>query len=855
MKQDKDQEEQGSVTNFTPFYSEVDIDVQREIQFRSSVSLANNRTSDQLEWMTSRTSWGSITILQSDNETVRAAINNKSLRINNTPSNKFSNIVGSQINDLRTSIKNFSNSARSYNATDPDYLASSYINTRSGRSGPSLQRIYITLADTSHGAQGLLNEAQVEILVPDIEQFINEFDSTWFRVGARIIVEIGHSVRLDEYANYGQFDGRLVNFDFSYEENGSVRVMLYIKATTELFTNISARKTSDNLSTVVATENKTLIDIINDLIKQYAPGDSAIYKNASQGGVVSVLPIDFDANYLTDKNNTTNNLEVKYQNRHKLLGLLNKLKIKKSSPTEQELQEAEQPYYSFVARIPKDKTVIGSISNTDLQGTESGLRDYISLSTLIKILNTMINNTWSAESKQEKDAKNKNGNGSTKLEASLISVHPDYSSTKLYDFNVGAGLDVIVSADHTQIILPGTDAYPTDTYTSQLAAQLADSELFASQNEQQKLLDDVANFDLNLNEPTTLVPNQQPSFVGRSQYGRFTSVYNNETIDVSKLAFYQTIGDVTLGYVAHILISTELIENIFEQAKHEAEKKEVNDKQFTDITITILLNRLASVIRSCTGNAIDLRLVELPVEKLKPSKDNLTVPKMLVFRDMTTTIPENQKASNVFKLPMFTNSLVTSAVATNLLKENQSAETSAYKRIGTVVRKFNIKGKLPNSFKNLTLVVSQFSGSPDKLGPLIKYIEAETPDDKKAVEDEINEKRNKAFGDLVTAKLNYAKIVDYETAKSNLKTALEAAVVYSKSNVAQLSKFNAPIYPLDVEIELDGIYGFRYGDVISIDGLPPRYNNFVFCIVKINHTLTNQDWVTSLTCFMRPRID
>ena len=67
----------------------------------------------------------------------------------------------------------------------------------------------------------------------------------------------------------------------------------------------------------------------------------------------------------------------------------------------------------------------------------------------------------------------------------------------------------------------------------------------------------------------------------------------------------------------------------------------------------------------------------------------------------------------------------------------------------------------------------------------------------------------------------------------------------------------APIFPFEASVTLDGIHGFKYGDVLQFDALPLRYRmNTVFSIINISHTVnTTGEWITTLKCIMRPSID
>ena len=63
------------------------------------------------------------------------------------------------------------------------------------------------------------------------------------------------------------------------------------------------------------------------------------------------------------------------------------------------------------------------------------------------------------------------------------------------------------------------------------------------------------------------------------------------------------------------------------------------------------------------------------------------------------------------------------------------------------------------------------------------------------------------------------------------------------------------LYPIDLSITIDGIDGFKFGDVIKTNLIPARYNQegMVFVITKISHTIQNVVWETTLNT--KARID
>lgn len=782
---------------FIPFYSEVHPDIREELAFRAECSTTNTRTSEQIEWLNSRSSWGSVTLLQSDKKTVRAAINNPGLSLDRRPTSDKPFYTGAQskINNKKNlnetskgTIDSTENRAlRSYNPLSSKYLADQYINTRSGRTPPALQSITFTLADTSAGAQGLLNDAQVSILVPDIEFFINEFERTWFRLGYKAIIEIGHSVRYDSRGNYGRFEGNLVNFNFEYQQDGSVNVVLYFKSSTDLATIIPS----------VNTNNKT------EEIQEPESGESQQVERKQDNSlssklrsfVADVFATDdqpttnrahiFPVNFIEDKvlNNTTNVLvDQEFKFRTLLENENERVKTKTNKSVLQQSSSVspsdKTTYDIFAAQIdlsPHSASAEGA--------SESGTAYYVSLGMVVKLINANIQAATALT-----------GSSKSSLDSVYVSVAPEFS-TSLY-------FEELVSADHEKVVLPSSETYNSDTYINS-NVQVSSAGIPSS-----KRLGHISNITL-------------PD--------------GTETKNFDKISFYKndTTNDQIVGVPANILIRIDEIQKI--ESKLRA--SETTDKPYD---VDQLINQISRLIRKCTGSAIDLKLTSLPTTDIPSLIDEFANTNMLVLRDIKATVsPSTINSTKPTKIPMFVNSIT----------------SAGYKRSGTVVRSFKIVGRIPNSLKSINLVLSQTSGIPkDMLAHYLTYIDADTKQQKAEVEKEYEEAYRKNFNNLIQAKLEYYDTPLQEDSKQNLQDALTRYIAVPKKSLSELFKFTSPPYPLDVEIELDGCYGFRFGDILTIEGLPAQYNKFVFSIVKIDHSLLNNDWSTKLTCLMRPKL-
>ena len=78
----------------------------------------------------------------------------------------------------------------------------------------------------------------------------------------------------------------------------------------------------------------------------------------------------------------------------------------------------------------------------------------------------------------------------------------------------------------------------------------------------------------------------------------------------------------------------------------------------------------------------------------------------------------------------------------------------------------------------------------------------------------------------------------------------------STDNIFDSQAQSAPTFPFETNFVIDGINGFRYGDVLQFNALPKRYRvNTVFSIIGLTHTInTTGKWTTDIKCIMRPRI-
>ena len=853
---------------YEPFYSEVHEDVIEELKFRAQCGISDKRSDEQLEWMNSRTSWGSITILQQDSNgdySVLAAINNKSLSANNNPTVEGNFLRGTKgiINDVKHSFQSFKglansvrSGARSFNATDPDYLASNYIHTFSGRTGPSLQQMTFKIVDESKAPLGQMNDATVTILVPSIEEFILDFEPTWFRLYNKCVLEIGHSVRLDRRPNYGRYEGQIGGFDFKYNKDGTVTVNITLKATTDIAGVLPIAAPITNQANEVTLP--TTLGSYYDKLEEYAKRVFLTDNNKNVFHVFDPSFIETDYNLEISNYSSISSIESEFRNSLKNDGKKFRLKRNKTD------DNVGSTYDIFMASIKQD------VSKADSNTVNK--KYYVSLGMLCKLISaqmlvmtkqariqSVVDNitpttlstagNYLDEISSIFDEDTSTSDEFTKLDHTIITAAPEFCQTLYFE--------ELVSADHTKVILPGSNRFPSDEYfnpnwfkrkdfkkvgpAAAIEQQIEDGipdqigrlEEWTTETIEtnRNLLDDITFYtELNLLSETKR--KNLKSFV-RSFLSNTDQLDNDLAIDSNSKVF---------GNISNILISIDEIREI-------EKSTQTTDKNNGVYDINLFIARICKLISDCTGGIIDLKLTTMPVTELKSIENNLNC---IVFHDNTSSVPSAAMYNTAaVTLPIFANSLVSSYdTGGNVL-------ATGYRRVGTVVRSFELSSNISDDLKSLSFILGQDTNAAlaSNYGP-IGYSQAKTVKHKKLFEKEYSDSYQTNRTALRNAKRLYYNTQLNDDIKQNLKLALRKYKSTPIRDLSGLFNFSMPIWPIDVSLTLDGIYGFRFGDVITLNGLPSSFNNFVFTIIQADHTLTtDNDWSTTLKCKLRTRIE
>jgi len=258
-------------------------------------------------------------------------------------------------------------------------------------------------------------------------------------------------------------------------------------------------------------------------------------------------------------------------------------------------------------------------------------------------------------------------------------------------------------------------------------------------------------------------------------------------------------------------------------------------------TLSTFLSAISAEIAAATSNAINMNLITHP-----------EVQNALLFFDANFITPFKTAPVKPYSVPMFSNH-----------------------KFGTVIRDFKFSGKLPSDASNLAYVVNQDPGqiAESDIAPYVAYMYSANT---------ISRVGNaEIIGNLITSeelakiqniyKINHENfLTQYKQAldkfgqtptnsevQLTLAQALSKYIQYPLPTIQESNQLAAPVIPFDVEFTIDGINGFRYGNVLTFNGLPTRYKqNAVFSVVQVSHTVgTDNQWTTTIRCIMRPSID
>ena len=120
--------------------------------------------------------------------------------------------------------------------------------------------------------------------------------------------------------------------------------------------------------------------------------------------------------------------------------------------------------------------------------------------------------------------------------------------------------------------------------------------------------------------------------------------------------------------------------------------------------------------------------------------------------------------------------------------------------------------------------------------------------------DDVGDAKSQKAVDVETIMENLGKEVSSESVAAATRSIRIRALGDTPAEVKATSGPRVTPIPITLSVELDGIGGFVFGNLITSDYLPKEYNGFQFQITKVEQTVTNADWTTTLDCGMMRKI-
>jgi hypothetical protein len=278
-----------------------------------------------------------------------------------------------------------------------------------------------------------------------------------------------------------------------------------------------------------------------------------------------------------------------------------------------------------------------------------------------------------------------------------------------------------------------------------------------------------------------------------------------------------------IGYLENIFISITELEQIYKAL----------EKSKT-ITVKDFLNEISDTVKFLTGDAINLKLVPITIQGEQTESTQISFD-ILYFLDSNYEGSPQIKSDAVVptKIPMFANNVN-----------------------GTAVRNFNIKMQLPKSAASLAYVLNSDPAeiSEESVAPFVSYMYADE-ERKQQLEERFKELNKVATDELANAE----KQLMQETTSDSIRRMINALKQYLKfptNDIKTSNQLGRPIFDIEAEFEIDGLNGFRFGDVLDFDGIPPRYREeAVFIIYNVTHNVKSDgEWITTIRTRLRTKI-
>lgn len=270
------------------------------------------------------------------------------------------------------------------------------------------------------------------------------------------------------------------------------------------------------------------------------------------------------------------------------------------------------------------------------------------------------------------------------------------------------------------------------------------------------------------------------------------------------------IATTKFGCLSRILISLDTITEIEDNLRKEDTKP---------FTVKNFMIAISAEIKKQLGYAIQPGLIFHP-----------ELASVLLYYDQNYLGPD--KVVSEFEIPVF------------------SSATQ-----GSVVRGLKLGYDIPDKYKNLLMGFRSKNISPDRVASFNPYLISISNTDRLSESLKWKENNTAVVKALNIAKSEFTTNIYDTSLIDNLQDALQNYVQYSAPSLQDALDQQKPRWLYTLEFIVDGINGFRFGDVLQFRGLPKKYNkDYVFNIDKVTHQVTaTGEWTTTISCSSRAR--
>jgi hypothetical protein len=680
---------------------------------------------------------------------------------------------------------------------------------------PIITSCQVSIADNS---RGLLNKAVIQIQIPDPIRDLDWVEQYWFRPGKYAYVLIQHpdsavitEKSLDPETVLDDATRQTEKFKKNYPDIGDLEYQITTMNSVRfegLITSFDFSYQTDG--SVEATIYITGTSNVYTDLSMFLETEPQKKKDGTEpidpqsfnlGHTVYTLPDGRKTHYAADSEDVTAVVNTFYE---ELLHQVNSEIVQNQNESQQDQRLIQSEYYSEYPGGDENWILTGQPFSQDYtnnatiktNASDEGYGFELHESQTYITLNYLINYI--------------NDRVLRKLPGSKITC--DSSSLSNYYNN-------LVSADPYEILLLGNGlTTSTQEYGRSETADIKDTIITKVKKEVDgKIVEEDEEIDIVILKTPSLIwyenvytnTHIQPN----SSYEEFPGFHNNGKAYANRIF-------INLNVIKDIVLRLDKIEIIPETINKIKPNKGVQIKEF--------ISSIGAVITMNTAGAIKMNLITDP-------KDPLGLE--LKYYDSNYIGQEDvQKDVEPFSVPMFAN------------HSN-----------GTIVRDFKLSAKLPGRAKQLAYVLNEGTDiSQSDIAPFLSYMYSNKDKEenvKKLFQTYLNT-HHKYLTLLTDAKEDYSHNPTSYKKKNSLRLALQKYLQYPTEEIDKSNLLNTPIFPYDASITIDGVNGFRYGDVLQFNALPYRYRTqTVFSIINISHTVGSSGlWTTELTCIMRPKV-